>query len=71
MKLIASVDELLALCPNLNVAVSILIRGLSEKGDTETLMKWDQFRSEDYKEKRHRIFNKVLNVIAGKGISLI
>lgn len=54
MKLIASVDELMAMCPNLNIAVSILIRGLSEGGDTETLRKWDEFRLKDWKEIREK-----------------
>lgn len=54
MKLIASVDELMTMCPNLNFAVSILIRGLSESEDTETLKKWDEFRSKDWKEIREK-----------------
>jgi hypothetical protein len=45
MKLIATVDELLILCPNLYGLVSLLICGCNESAEgKEALKKWDEFR---------------------------
>jgi hypothetical protein len=46
MKATASVDELLVHFSNLNVAVSILIRGINEKR-YGALADWDEFREKD------------------------
>jgi hypothetical protein len=48
MKLIATVDELIVLCPNLHAAVGILIRGCNEGKGEEALRIWDNFRSKEW-----------------------